>query len=295
MSSKTGPLPPTFLIVGAMKGGTTSLHAYLDGHPDVGMSRRKETDYFIAAKRDAKKTEAWYRRQFRAKPDAAAYGEASPNYAKRHLFAGVPGAIRDACRPGVKLIYVVRDPALRAVSHWGHNVIMGREAGTAANLSATCAKPDSNYVKTSRYAYQLDAYLEHWSMDDVLVVRSEELRTDTAAKLRECFAFVGVDPDVEIASANQQLHVSSKKLRKSWLERHVAHKPTRKWLRPVLPDAISERQPVDVPKPTEADVANLREHLRADAERFRALTGVTLAGMDESVAQVAPVPLRKAA
>ena len=190
----------------------------------------------------------------------------------------------------MKLIYVVRDPALRAVSHWGHNVIMGREAGTAANLSATCAKPDSNYVKTSRYAYQLEAYLERWSLDDILVVRSEKLRTNTVAKLRECFAFVGVDPDVEIASASQQLHVSSKKLRKSWLERHVAHKPTRKWLRPVLPDAISERQPVEVPKPTDADVANLREHLHADAERFRALTGVTPAGMEP-----APVPLRMAA
>ena len=295
MPKTDGPPPPTFLIVGAMKGGTTSLHAYMDGHPDVCMSRRKETDYFIAAKRSAKKDAAWYRRQFRGTPDATAFGEASPNYTKRHLFAGVPEAIREGCRPDVKLIYVVRDPALRAVSHWGHNVIMGREAGTAANLSAACAKPDSNYVKTSRYAYQLEAYLEHWSMNDILVVRSEELRADTAAKLRECFAFVGVDPGIQIASAGEQLHVSSKKLRKSWLERHVAHKPSRELLAKVLPAQIAERQPVDVPKPTGADVAALRDHLHADAERFRALTGVTLAGTGEPAANPAPVPLRKAA
>ena len=296
MPATADPLPPTFLIVGAMKGGTTSLHAYMAEHPDVCMSRRKETDYFIAAKRTAKKTPAWYRRQFRAKPDAAAFGEASPNYTKRHLFAGVPEAIREGCRPGVKLIYVVRDPAARAVSHWGHNVIMGREDASAANLAAVCEKPDSNYVKTSSYAYQLEAYLRHWPLEQVLVVRSEELRTDTAGQLRKCFAFVGVDPSVEIASANTQLHVSAKKLRKSWLERHVAHKPTRGWLSPILPASLTERQPVEVPKPTAADLANLREHLRADADRFRALTGVALAGMDaESAAGAAPIPLRRAA
>lgn len=291
MPTQDGPLPPTFLIVGAMKGGTTSLHAYMDGHPDVGMSRRKETDYFIAAKRTANKTEAWYRKQFKAKPDAAAYGEASPNYTKRHLFDGVPEAIRGGCRPGVKLIYVVRDPALRAVSHWGHNVIMGRESASAENLTAVCGKPDSNYVKTSRYAYQLEAFLECWSPDDVLIVRSEELRTDTAAKLRECFAFVGVDPWVTIPSATEQLHVSAKKLRKSWLERNVANKTARRRLAPLLPNRLTERQPVDVPKATDADVANLREHLHADAERFRSLTGVSLAGMGGETA----VPLRKAA
>ena len=303
MPAHTGPLPPTFLIVGAMKGGTTSLHAYMAEHPQVCMSRRKETDFFIAAKRTAiaakrtaKKDEAWYRRQFRSAPDAAAFGEASPNYTKRHLFAGVPEAIRAGCRPGVKLIYVVRDPTLRAVSHWGHNVIMGREAGTAENLAAVCGRPDSNYVKTSRYAHQLEAYLDHWPLDDVLIVRSEELRADTAAKLRECFAFVGVDPDVVIPSASEQLHVSAEKLRKSWLERHVAHKPTRKWLAPVLPASLTERQPVEVPKATAADVANLRDHLYADADRFRSLTGVTLSGMAASDTTAEPaVPLRKAA
>ena len=285
------PLPPTFIIIGAMKGGTTSLHAYMAEHPQVCMSRRKETNFFIAEKRVAKRDENWYRRLFRREADA--YGEASPNYAKKHLFPGVPAAIAAGCRPGLKLIYVVRDPALRAVSHYGHNVITGREKLSPAQVAAD---PDSNYVKTSRYAEQLEAFLPHFPLEDVLIVRSEELRADTERKLRDVFAFVGVRPGVTIPGATEQLHVSSKKLRKSWLERSVKNLRVRKAVKPYLPALLTERQPVEVPKATADDVARLREHLAADAERFAALTGVTLAGMGwEPDAVSAPAPLKRAA
>jgi hypothetical protein len=38
---------PNLLIVGAAKCGTSSLHHYLDQHPDVSMSRPKETNFFV--------------------------------------------------------------------------------------------------------------------------------------------------------------------------------------------------------------------------------------------------------
>ena len=41
---------PTFLIIGTMKGGTTSLYNYLRGHPQVFMSTTKELHYFVAEK-----------------------------------------------------------------------------------------------------------------------------------------------------------------------------------------------------------------------------------------------------
>ena len=37
---------PNFLIIGAMKSGTTSLHRYLNSHPQVFMSKIKELDFF---------------------------------------------------------------------------------------------------------------------------------------------------------------------------------------------------------------------------------------------------------
>jgi predicted O-methyltransferase YrrM len=45
---------PTFIVIGAMKSGTTSLYHYLDEHPEVGMSAQKETDFFVAENSAAK-------------------------------------------------------------------------------------------------------------------------------------------------------------------------------------------------------------------------------------------------
>ena len=68
---------PNLLIIGAQKCGTTSLHAYLDLHPDVHMAAEKELDFFIAD-RAWRNGADWYAARFR--DDAAVRGEASPNY-----------------------------------------------------------------------------------------------------------------------------------------------------------------------------------------------------------------------
>ena len=38
---------PNFFIIGAMKSGTTSLHSYLNDHPDIFMCHPKEPSYFV--------------------------------------------------------------------------------------------------------------------------------------------------------------------------------------------------------------------------------------------------------
>ena len=68
---------PDFIIIGAMKCGTTSLHHYLSLHPDISVSRRKELDFFVAEENWARGL-AWYESQF---PDKGKVrGEASPKY-----------------------------------------------------------------------------------------------------------------------------------------------------------------------------------------------------------------------
>ena len=37
---------PNFLVIGAYKSGTTSLHRYLRQHPDVYMPKKKEPNFF---------------------------------------------------------------------------------------------------------------------------------------------------------------------------------------------------------------------------------------------------------
>ena len=68
------PILPDFIIIGAMKAGTTTLYEMLSHHPAIGMSREKETDFFIAT-RNWQRGLGWYHGQFT--PGHAIQGEAS--------------------------------------------------------------------------------------------------------------------------------------------------------------------------------------------------------------------------
>src|SRR4051812_23979775 len=104
---------PDFIIIGAMKAGTTSLARYVDLHPRLHTSRRKEPDFFL---RDAAppKTLAWYEAGF--EETGKLQCEASTNYTKYPFSRGVPARMH-ALLPGIKLIYILRDPVERIRSH----------------------------------------------------------------------------------------------------------------------------------------------------------------------------------
>ena len=57
---------PNFLIIGALKGGTTSLHRYLSDHPAVYCSTRKEVHYFSLRYHHG---ERWYLERFLEVPE----------------------------------------------------------------------------------------------------------------------------------------------------------------------------------------------------------------------------------
>jgi len=116
---------PDFLVAGAMKSGTSSLFYYLSQHPRIASPLRKETHYFTAGHR-AGKRERWYRAHFPLRWQVGRNrltGEATPGY----MFeTGIPQRIAEAL-PEVRIIVVLRDPAARAISHYHHEVALGRE------------------------------------------------------------------------------------------------------------------------------------------------------------------------
>jgi hypothetical protein len=54
-------LMPDFIIIGAMRGGTTSLYSYLTEHPNIGPAYMKEVHFFDVY---FSKGLHWYRAQF---------------------------------------------------------------------------------------------------------------------------------------------------------------------------------------------------------------------------------------
>ena len=180
---------PNLIIIGGLKCGTTSLHHYLNLHPEIAMSRPKELNFFVSELnwplgRD------WYAGHF--DPSARIRGESSPHYTNRPSFNGVAGRMRELLGSDVRLVYVVRDPIDRMLSHYLHNVGGGYED---RSLVDALSDPESSYVARSRYFFQVEPYLEEFGDDRVQIVGREELKADRPGTMRRTFEFLGVDPN----------------------------------------------------------------------------------------------------
>ena len=104
-------------IIGAMKAGTTTLHYLLDRHPDIFMSLEKEPQVFSS------KPLASYDDIFEGYDKQKYMGESSTAYTKLPDEPNIAKQIYDY-NPDAKLIYLIREPMARAVSHYRHNIFM---------------------------------------------------------------------------------------------------------------------------------------------------------------------------
>ena len=180
---------PNLVLIGAKKAGTTSLHHYLASHPDIWMAREKELDFFVAERNWSRGLD-WYRGHFDA--GTAVRGEASPSYTALPHHPGVPERMASVIS-AARLLYLVRDPIERLVSHYRMAIVNGRETRPLAAAVTNLA--ESPYVAQGRYWMQLNPYLRQFSPEQVLVVDQDELGRNRGAVLRRVFDYLGVDPD----------------------------------------------------------------------------------------------------
>lgn len=257
---------PGFIIIGAMKAGTTSLYEYLNLHPEIGMSRIKETNYFLGGREYSKGPE-WYKSLFE-KEGAKIFGEASPNYTKQHRFADVPRKMASLI-PDAKLIYVVRDPVERAISHYTHNIAKRREKRDVQHA----LQPDSIYIKTSSYHYQIFPFLDYFSLRNILIVDSFELMHDTESVLLKIFGFLNVSEDVSMYHTIKFYHQTSEMRMLPLIEHWVKSHRIRKALNPLVPAFLTKSDYVNKPLIYNELVEKIKTWLREDVAAFRHLSG----------------------
>lgn len=186
--SRGAPRLPDFIIIGAMKCGTTSLYHYLREHPEVFMPARKELDFFTQ-EINWPKGIGWYERQFAGWEGARSVGEASTTYTKYPRHKDVPKRMAEHL-PDARLIYLLRHPIERIRSHYLHRVATG---GERVDINqAVIEKPF--YVDFSRYAMQMEQYLDHYPHERIMIVRTEELRNEQTSTLEKLYSWLGVDP-----------------------------------------------------------------------------------------------------
>jgi hypothetical protein len=211
------PVLPNFLVIGAGKGGTTSLHRWLGAHPQVFVATIKETNYFAyVAQRTATgaldgpvrsqifPVRAWenYQALFRDAEKFAARGEVSPMYL---ALPGVPEKIADRL-PDARLVVILRHPVDRAYSSYLMHSRDGREHRSFAQavreeLDGTCdaqlAYGQRNYLQIGYYHHHLSRYWQHFDPQRCHVELYDDLVADPHALLRRVYRFIGVDTGFE--------------------------------------------------------------------------------------------------
>jgi lipopolysaccharide transport system ATP-binding protein len=207
------PIPlctkPGFLIIGTQKGGTTTLYHMLKQHPQVTMLEIKEVHFFD---KNYFKGNDWYLKHFprESLTKRKIAGEASPYYLFHPL---VPGRVATHF-PGVKLIVLLRNPIDRAYSQFRHEQKLGNEPGQSfgeaiqrelsefekeekklINGETNFSRFHSSfsYLHRGLYFQQISRWLNYFSKDQILFIKSEDFFQHPKEELKKVYRFLGIN------------------------------------------------------------------------------------------------------
>lgn len=237
---------PDFIIIGAKRGGTTSLYNYLLEHPSMqqlfpGRQHIKGIHYYDS---NYPRGLRWYRSHFPLKAGErhiarpalhpAIAGEASPYYLFHPLAA--ERLARDF--PDIRIIVNLRDPVERAYSHYKEQCFHGRETlsfeaaldaederlrGEAERIVAepgycSTAHEHQSYLAQSRYADMLPRWFSLFPRHQFHITPSENFYADPDRHVNEIWRFLGLAPR-KLLSRKRHNHQSAPDLRPETRER----------------------------------------------------------------------------
>jgi len=192
---------PDFLIVGTMKGGTTSLAKYVDSHPDVCVHPKKELHFFDRESNYRRGIE-FYLKQFNEvdRSGCKLIGEATPAYM---YFPWIPERIAEYF-PDVKLVFILRHPVDRAYSHYwfswynGVHSYPSFEAAIEDERRMLRFRDELHFRRYSfldrgKYILQLERYLKYFDRSQIYIMITEDLKRNPGESMRGLFEFLEVD------------------------------------------------------------------------------------------------------
>jgi hypothetical protein len=250
----TAPLDPQglpgFLIIGAMKSGTSSLHNLLAHHPRVFIPRgevfffdvddfEQHPDFFPHGRRgwvthdfegDLPRYLDWYRGLFSGAEPGQLLGEDSTTYLASRL---APARVARLL-PEAKLLVMLRDPVARAHSHYWHNVSRGRAIHT---FEEALHQSSASYLTRGFYQEQLARWMGSCGPERLKVVFFEDFRDDPQAVLNGVLDFLGLERLVDVSEVSSHRNAT----------RAPLHPPTRLLLNRLLSPIVARRYSSRVP------------------------------------------------
>jgi len=193
------PLPNLF-IAGAQKSGTTSLHRFLESHPDIFFPSTTQELHFFDIESNYRRGVEWYKGFFTSWAGERYVAQTSPMYMYE---PAVPDRIADLV-PGARFAFILRNPIDRAYSHYWHEVRYGWETlsfRTALEREQERlkggfeARRHYSYLARGMYAKQIKRFMEVFPRENVHIEITEEFSADVDATAARMGRFLNLSAD----------------------------------------------------------------------------------------------------
>jgi Sulfotransferase domain len=195
---------PDFIVIGAHKAGTTSLHHYLQQHPEIFLIPNKGTDLLTQRKIVTLNDATEYLAQFEGASETQTLGEVSSVYLHAN---GVAARIKRLF-PQVKIVAVLRNPAERAYS-----CQLWRHAYTPKELRNfdEILLNSPQILRPGLYGQHLETYLSFFEQSQIKLMLFDDFQKNPHQFFQELYSFIGVESSF-IPDSSQKYHVSKLKL-----------------------------------------------------------------------------------
>ena len=177
---------PNFLVIGAMRSGTTWLDKILRTNPNICLPQRRKEIHFFSEYYD--RGIEWYQNFFPFSEHTSRYpciGEISPDYL---YYPEVPIRIKKHI-PDCRFIVILRNPADRAYSSYGFFVKNYAEQRSFQEVLET----NPNVFLKGLYGQQLERYLQHFPLENFLILIYEHDILNPEKALNKIAKFLDVD------------------------------------------------------------------------------------------------------
>lgn len=268
------------IVIGAMKSGTTTLYHDLRRFTAIDIPA-KELDFFQRPASEV--TAAKYRSQFRADDSGVACRlDISTTYSMWPDIPDVPERAAEVLDGSARLVYLVRNPVERAISHHHHMVARG---ATTAGFEEYLAQ-DPGVIGYGRYDLQAARWVDCFGPESLLVVRLEDYAADWRTVAPRILTHLGLSPDLGqldppgVENATEEARVftgTSRRIAENPVFRFVYRNGVRRVvseeLRTTIRNRILPAPPERPDGPASAVLASLVEELQPAVDWVAAETG----------------------
>jgi hypothetical protein len=227
---------PDFIVIGAMKSATSTLHEQLAEHPGFFMTREKEPNFFSNDENYANGL-SWYQSFFDGARATDLCGESSTHYTKLPTYPDTVQRMK-AVLPQVKLIYMMRHPVDRLVSHYLHEQFEWR-------MEMPIDQAVEHYpelVAYGKYSMQLEPFLDAYGPENILLIFFERFVGQGADELARVYQFLGRQNQPYWKPTLETSNVSSQRMRESAIRDAIINAPVLRTIRRrFIPKAWRER------------------------------------------------------